>query len=184
VLRDDVGDEVADANASREPRRRLGVPERVVATERRAVRSAKGLDSLAVVEAARATAGLGGIPLARVLRDDVVEVRPAQACISTRTWPASVARQHSRVSVLHPSLVLRVGLVGAAEVERRALARGDLRQDGAEVEGARRSVACRFTMVSVGSLVWYAPIAYRCRSEARPSAPQGRARRGQRGGRS
>jgi hypothetical protein len=86
------GDEVADADAARQPSRRLGVPERVVAMERRA----KGSDSVAVGEAARAAAGLGGIPLARVLRDDVVEVHPAQACISTRTWPTSVKRSLSK----------------------------------------------------------------------------------------
>jgi hypothetical protein len=78
VLGNDVGDEVADADAAREPRRRLGVPERVVAAEGRAVLGREGLYALAAAQAARATAGLGRVPLARVLGNDMVEERPGR----------------------------------------------------------------------------------------------------------
>jgi hypothetical protein len=97
------------------------MPEEVVAAEGVAVRGREGLDGLARAERACAAAGLGALPLARVLGDGVVEERV--------------------VDVRYPRRVGVVRLVGRAEVEGRALAGRDCREVGLDVERARGLVA-------------------------------------------
>lgn len=99
------------------------MPEGVVATEATAVRLGEVLDILAATEGGGSTRRLGALPLARVLRDPVIE-------------------ELARDVVDGPSgLSGGVAVVGAAEAEGGALARGDLGKGVAQVgQGTRGGV--------------------------------------------